>query len=292
MANKFPYDSLWDDENFTVQRGVIPAKATLSGEKIGRGIIYYPVGANLIHRSPYLNLNIETLLPDGARKIMPIWNPGTADEIENYSSHPTDFFRVSLKFDPEMMNDLSQEEIGPATSLLLHGNWDERFKSTVQADLDAIHRIVPLPGVSDNPSPEDLELASLAKEDLELKLGWLSDQARRLKVPMLSFQIPGFGKASAPSPPNGLISVTVRTKDANGGPDVMNCTVWANFGGYNNTANAISFANVSSPTTDNLGVAIYNLWAEKGGQAGPWHRVKIGRSSSSPNSQTVDVFAP
>lgn|ERR1700687_4817877 len=291
MARQFPYESLWDDDNFTVQRGVIPAKATLLGDEIGQGIIYYPVGANLIHRSG--SWKIETLLPGAKPNMTPVWNPGATAEIVNYSSLPTDFFRVVLKYDLQLMNEVSEEDIGTATNLLLHGDWDDRFKSTLQADLDAIHRIVPLTGVSGEPSPEDLELAALAKEDLELKLGWLSDQARRLKMPMLSFQIPGFGKASATSPPKGLMSVTVRTRDPNGGPDVMNCMVWANFGGYgNNTVNAISFGNVSSPTTDDLGVAIYNIWAEKGGQTGPWHRVRIGRNSSTPNTQTVDVIAP
>lgn len=63
---KFPYESLWDDSNFSVQLGVLLAKATLSGDEIGQGIIYYPIGANLIHRSGCLD--IEILLPAGREK--------------------------------------------------------------------------------------------------------------------------------------------------------------------------------------------------------------------------------
>src|SRR5712691_12180938 len=88
-------ESLWDDENFTVQAGVISGQARLSGTDLGPGIIYYSVNANLTHR---LAGTIETftLRQPSAPGLTCLWNAGPQSEIFNPNQGSSRFIRVRL----------------------------------------------------------------------------------------------------------------------------------------------------------------------------------------------------
>lgn len=291
MAREYPLKSVWNDENFAVQKGVIKARTTLSGAELGPGIIYYPISANLTHRiAGSLDIEESVVIPGG--DLSCLWNPGGETEIVNRSAHPKDIFRVAIKYDAALMEELPEEDIGLATTILLHGGMAEAFKSSVKADLEAI-RLLVQSGRSPTPSQEDIVRASIAKQDLELKLWWFSKEMRRLKTTLSAFWIPSLGKTTAAAPPMGLIDVTANTRDANSVMDVNGCVVWSNYSGYgSNTANAISFPKLSTPTTQALPVSIVNMWAEKGGKTGKQRQISIGRGGTSPNSQSVDLVAP
>jgi hypothetical protein len=292
MAREYPLKSVWHDENFAVQKGVIKARTTISGADIGPGIIYYPISANLTHRiAGSLDIVESLVIPGG--NLSCLWNAGGETEIVNLSAHPKDIFRVAIRYDAELMAELPEEDIGLATTIFLHGDMAEAFKSSLKVDLEAIRLLVPESGGSPKPSQEDIVRASIAKQDLELKLWWFSKEMRRLRTSLSAFRAPGFGNALGALPPPGLIDVNVNTKDACTGMDVNGCVVWFNYSGYgSNTANAISFLKLSTPTTHKLSVSIVNMWAEKGGKTGKQRQISIGRGGTSPNSQSVDLVAP
>jgi hypothetical protein len=306
MTRNFELEPFWNDENFAVQRGVIGGSTTLSGADLGRGIIYHPVDAHLTYRLPG---DIETVISSPVGNLACLYNPGTDAEIINRSVSPTNVFWVTLKYPEQLVHELPEDYIGRATSILLQGDWSDNFKASVQMDLEAIHRLVPT-GFASEPSSDDILLASMAKEDLELKLSWFSSWLRYQEpllnlgdqpgehanftqhvTPLINFGFRRFtGPTTAASPP-GKITVTVTTKDQ-AGQEVGGCIVWANYRGYqNNTANALAFSNPSSPTTDDLTVAIYNMWAEKGGRQGPVVPIRIA-GGASPTAQSVGLLAP
>jgi hypothetical protein len=287
MARRFAFESLWSDENFTVQKGVVTGKTTLSGSDLGQGIIYYPVSANLNHRiAGSIHVEYPAIASGG---LSSLWNPGLEAEIENRNDSPTDIFRVAIKYSPQLVEDLTEEQIGLATRLLLHGDWAEAFKSSVKVDLDAIRLLVPRFG---GPTREDILRAAIAKQDLELKLAWFSSETVRLGTTFYAFQIGSLSKVPGTGPP-GLITVTVNTKDPTTSSLVNGCVVWANLALYgHSTANAVSFPCLSTPTADSLPVAIHNMWAEKGGKQGNQRQISIIRSAHSSSSQLVDLEAP
>ncbi len=309
MNRKFNLESFWSDENFAVQKGVIAGGTTLSAADLGRGIIYHPVDAHLTYRLPG---HIETVISSRVGNAECLYNPGTDAEIINHSAGPADIFRVTLKHPKRLDEELPEDYIGGATSMLLQGDWSDDFKASLRLDLEAIHRLVS-GGFASEPSPDDVLLASLAKEDLELKLSWLSSWLRHeanltrfgnwldyymplteYLAPLMNFSLKNFNLGSligARASPPGKITVTVTTKNQSG-QEVSGCIVWANYRGYqNNTANALAFSNPSSPTTDDLTVAIYNMWAEKGGHKGPVVPIRIA-GGASPTAQSVGLLAP
>ena len=263
MSGNFRLEPWWEDENFAVRKGVIGPDIRAV---IGKGIIYHPIDAQLRHRLPS---RIVTSAPVG--NLAFLYNPESHAEIVNAGTRAADFFQVTLKFPEHLTEELSENGMAD----LFRDDWPADFKASVRVDLEGIQRLVDT-GFSPAPSPDGILLATMAREDLELKLNWMSHWPGRQRNSPLAF--------GAPAPPPTKIEVTVTTKDS-ANNEVDGCTVWANLRGYlGNKAHAIAFSDPSSPTTDKLSVAIYNMWAEKDGATGPTKAVRIA-GGASPTTQ-------
>ena len=277
--------SLWDDENFNVQTGVIPGRVTFSGADLGPGIIYYPDHVSLDHhlagtietvrsrRSPLAGLNF-------------LWNTGSETEIFNPHEESSPFVRVALKPSPQLAAEIPPEFLGLASAALLQEDWAEPFKDSVRDDLDLIRAFIEPLSPGQAPDPESLERATLAKQDLDLKLLWSAGEYSRRGAFTLGY---GTKRLASATPANGLINVTAHTVDAAKNP-VQACEVrYVTVINSSNPGLYKTFSRFSTPTSESLSVGNYKMWAEKNGQMGPQRNVAVASVST---TQFVDLWAP
>ncbi len=255
-------ESLWDDENFVVQSGVIPGEAQriarLSGADLGAGVIYSPANIDLTD-----NLGLTEF------------------------SSP--FIRVALKPSAQLKSELPDDFFGLVTAALLQDEWAKPFKDSVRDDLDAIREFIEPLRFRHTPGPETIERAALAKQDLDLKLLWSTREYARLNVFTLGYST---RTLAAATPSTGLIGVSVNTLDTSTPrKPVPGCEVW-----YvariksGKKAWYKSYSSYSTPThPESLAVGNYEMWAEKGGNSGPIRRVTVVSVST---TQSVDITAP
>src|SRR5205807_7518772 len=117
-------ESLWDDENFTVQSGVISGQSSLSGADLKPGIIYYPVHVNLTHRLAGTIEMVPSPQPSSAGLNF-LWNPGPGTEIFNSHESSSRFVRIALKPSPQLAAELPQNLLDLASADLLQDDWAE-----------------------------------------------------------------------------------------------------------------------------------------------------------------------
>jgi len=276
-------ESLWDDENFTVQSGVIPRQASLSGGDLGPGIIYYPVDVGLTHRFAG---TVETLPSASSAGLNFLWNTGNDTEIFNPHQSSSTFFRVALKPSPRLAAELPEDFVGLASAALLLDNWAEPFKKSVREDIDAIHALIKPLQSGETPDPESREVAILAKQDLDVKLLWSAREYIRRSLFTLGYRTTTLAAAT---PATGLINVIVNTKDR-ANTDVSGCQVrYVTRINHRKPGSYQSFSNFSTPTSEHLGVGNYDMWAEKAQKKGSKHVVSIISAST---TQSVDLLAP
>ena len=278
-------ESLWDDENFTVQMGHIPGRASISGAELGTGIVYYPIDTELSHRVVGSLEEIPSARSSfGGLNLL--WNTGLDSEIFNPLKSSSRFIRVGLKPSPELTAELPEPYFGPASAALLQDEWDNRFKESVRDDLEVIHGFVEPLRSGHTPSPEFRERATLAKEDLDLKLLWSAREYNSLGLFTSGHR---FITLAAATPATGLINVTVHTKDT-ANAAMSGCLVWyvslikrSKPGFYR------SFSKFSTPTSEQMAVGNYDMWTEKSGKQGPRRVVSVVSTST---TQSIDLLAP
>ncbi len=279
--------TLWDDQHFTVQVGAIVGPHSVPATDLGAGLIYYPGDVNLTHHLGGTNLMAAPLSPTGLHML---WSTGTAFETVTISEASCSFIRVELKPPPRLVAELPDDFLGLASAALLQDDWAEPFKSSVREDLDTIRAFIEPLSVGDALASGSLERAVLAKQDLDLKLLWSAREYRNRGVFGQDAQVFAYStRLAAVTPANGMINVTVNTKDA-ANTAVSGCVVWyvtrinhANPGFYK------SFSRFSTPTSESLAVGNYEMWTEKGGTTGPRRPISI---SSAATKQFVDLWAP
>jgi len=278
-------ESLWDDENFTVRSGVIPGRATLSGADLEPCIVYYRVDTRLTHR---LAGTIEKVLSSGpdSTGLNFLWNTGPDTEIFNPRDSSSRFVCVALKPSPQLAAELPQDFLGLTSAALLQDKWAEPFKDSVRDDLDVINDFIEPLRSGHLPGPESRQRAILAKQDLDLKLLWSAREYGRLGVFTHGYRTTALAAAT---PSTGMINVIVNTKD-HSNTAVSGCIVWyvtrinrSKPGSYK------SFSLFSTPTSEQLAVGNYDMWAEKGGISGTKHVVSVVSASA---TQSVDLLAP
>ncbi|MFZ0758492.1 MAG: hypothetical protein WAM69_00970 [Candidatus Sulfotelmatobacter sp.] len=278
-------ESLWDDENFSVQSGVIPGQARFSGADLGPGIIYYPVHVNLTHRLAGTIQPIPSPHPSSGQRNF-LWNTGTDTEIFNPHESSSRFVRVALKPSPQLAAELPQDFLGLASAALLQDDWAQPFKDSVRDDLDVIHAFIEPLNSGQTPGPESLERAILAKQDLDLKLLWSAREYGHRGL-----FTPGYRTTTlaAATPATGMINVIVYTKDR-ANTDVSGCVVWyVTRINHSKPGSYKSFSRFSTPTSEYLYVSNYEMWAEKGGINGTKRVVSIVSATA---TQSVDLLAP
>jgi hypothetical protein len=280
-------ESLWDDDNFSVETGIIPGRATLSGGEIGTGLIYYPINTNLTHR---LAGTVQTIqIPQSpVPGLKLLWNTGPESEIFNPHESSSSFVRVALKPSPQVAAELPQNLLGFASAALVHADWDERFKKSVLEDLDVIHAFIEPIRSGQTPSAEIQERATLAKQDLDVKLLWSAGEYRRFGIFNLGYRS---SVLAAASPGTGVINVTVNTKDpTNTALAVSGCWVWyVTRINHNKPGSYKSFSTLSTPTSEGLVAGNYDMWTGKGGRSSTKRVVSIVSASA---AQFVDLLAP
>jgi len=283
MAEKL--QSLWDDDYFIIETGVIPGRPRLSGADLGPGIIYYPADANLRHRLAGSIAPIPARRPSLAG-LNVLWNAGSATEILNPEERPSDFVRVALKLSAPLAAEIPEQFVGVAYASLLQADWVQPFKESVRADLDIIGAFIdPLRHGQRGAALSLIDRAVLAKEDLDLKLMWSAGQYRRHGV----FTLGNPATMLAVAASTGIITVTVNTVDTAQNA-VNGCEVkYVTYINKDNNAFYYSFARFSTPTSESLPVGNFNMWAEKGGNTGIKKKVSINSTSS---TQSVDLYAP
>jgi hypothetical protein len=278
-------DPVWDDENFTIQVGDIPARAELSGAEVGPGIIYYPIRFGLTHR---VGGDIQSVTSPGpcSTELSFLWNTGPETQIFNPHASSSRFVRVALKPSSRLAAELPADFFGLASAALLQDNWDDQFKDSVREDLDAIADFIEPLRSGRDPDPQSRERAILAKQDLDLKLFWSAREYRRRGIFSLGYHVTALAAAT---PAGGSIKVTVHTKDAANTP-VSPCIVWyVTRINHNRPGSYKSFSQFSTPTSEYLGVANYDMWAERGGVTGSRRVISVVSASA---TQSVDLLAP
>jgi hypothetical protein len=275
-------ESLWDDDNFTVQAGIIPGQVTLSGADLGTGIIYYPVQISLIHR---FGGNVTSSRATSS-DLSFLWNTGFESQIFNPSEKSSRFIRVALKPSPQLAAELPQEFGGLVSAALLEDDWAKPFKDSVQEDLDAIGAFIAPLRSGETPDPESRRRAILAKQDLDLKLLWSAGEYRRRGIFKMGYRSINL---AATTPATGLVNVTVHTKDG-ANTAVSGCVVWyVSRINHGKPGLYKSFSQFSTPTSEHLAVGNYDMWTEKGANQGSKRAISIVSAST---SQTVDLLAP
>src|SRR2546430_426580 len=101
-----PPKFLWDDDDFTVQIGVIPGQTRLFGTDLGPGIIYCPVYATLTDR---LRTRIQIAPRPSATGLSCFWNTGAETEIFNPHDSSVQFIRVALKPSSQLAAEFPQD---------------------------------------------------------------------------------------------------------------------------------------------------------------------------------------
>ena len=277
--------SLWDDDNFKIQAGVIPAEARVSGAGLGPGVIFYPHGANLA-RQVAGETETASLPRSSTAGFSYFWSMGPDAEVINLEASSYPIIHVELKPSPQWAAELLNDSLGVLSAGLLEYDWAGPFKDSVHDDLDAIGAFVEPLGVGKRPDQKSRSRALLAKQDLDLKLLWTVGELHRLGVTILgSRTTTKTGAASG----RGMINVTVNTVDSAAKP-VGGCEVrYVPVINSSNSGYYRSFSQFSTPTSESLSVGNYEMWAEKLGQKGATRSIGIVSSS---NAQTVDLFAP
>lgn len=275
-------ESLWDDENFTIHAGTIPGRVTLSGADLAPGIIYYPIQVNLIHR---IGGTISSPQPCSTGLNF-LWNTGSESQIFNPSEKGSPFIHVVLKSPPRLAAQLPTDFSGLVSAALLEDDWAEEFKHSVQDDIDAIRPFIEPLRSGETPDPESRDRAILAKEDLDLKLLWSAEEYRRRGALTQGNRLMSY---AATAPAAGLINVTVNTKDT-GNTAIPGCAVrYVSRINHNKPGSYKSFSQFSTPTSEQMAVGNYDMWAEKGTTQGPKRVISIVSVSS---AQLVDLLAP
>jgi hypothetical protein len=275
----------WNYPNFTVQIGVIPAHKEVSGPDLGAGILYYPVSATLSYRA--FGRNEPYGSPQRLSEARVLWNTGSQIEIVNPEESGVPFLFVSLKPSLALRDEVPEEFLGIVSAALLQDDWAPAFKDGVREDLEAISAFGSTLRNGAEPSPEVMQVADLAKEDLDVKLLWSAREFRRHGV----FTAANLGAAlAATTPASGLINVTANTKDKITNAPVSGCAVWyVKRIKHNNPAAYQRFSSFSTPTSESLAVGNYDSWTEKGGLQGPKNLISVSSVSS---SQSIDLLAP
>lgn len=277
------FEFLWDDENFTIQSGIIPGRGRLSGADLGLGIIYYPIQVDLIHpfREP-----LQAIPSRSSADLSFLWNADPEIQIFNPAESASRFIRVALKPSRGLEHEIPADFNGLVSAALLQEDWGEPFKDSVREDLEAIGALVEPLRSGQTPGPESRERAILAKQDLDLKLLWSAGEYRRLGLFTLNYRTLNL---AASTPATGLINVTVNTRDT-ANTAVPGCTVWyVSRINHNRPGSYKSFSQFSTPTSEHMAVGNYEIWAEKGASQGSKHVVSIVSASA---AQLVDVLAP
>jgi hypothetical protein len=276
---------LWEDDNFSIETGIISGRTTLSGADIGPGLIYYPVSTNLTHR---LAGTIQTikLKKRSVPGLNLLWNTGPESEIFNPDESSSPFVRVALKPSSQVQAELPQGAMGLASAALVQEDWDERFKKSVLEDLDVIHAFVEPLHSGQNPGIEIQERAILAKQDLDVKLLWSAREYKRFGNFNLGYRSTVLAAVTLAT---GMINVTVNTMDSTN-TAVSGCVVWyVTRINHTKPASYKSFSKFSTPTSEHLAVGNYDMWTEKGGMTCARRIVSIVSTST---AQSVDLLAP
>lgn len=276
-------ESLWDDENFTIETGVLPAGPRLSGAELGAGLIYYPVTSNLHHHLAGM-INIIPARQSSLADLNVLWNDGIGTELYNPEKTAAEILRVALKPSELLVNELPEGLFGVGYATLLEADWAEPFKKSVRDDLAVIGALVePIRRGQRAIDPSIMERAILAKQDLDAKLMWSAGTLRRHDNLTLAYANTILATAAT----NGMISVSAKTMDANQN-DVHGCEVkYVAVIHKNNKAFYKSFAQFSTPTSESLSVGNYQMWAEKAGQSGQRRTITVNSTT-----QKVDLYAP
>src|SRR5262245_23624977 len=172
--------SVWDDENFTVQVGIIAGPYSAAATDLGAGLIYYPGDVNLTHRLGVTNIMAAPRLSPTGLHVL--WSTGAAFETFTSSEGAWPFIRVELKASPRLAAEIPDDFLGLASAALLQDDWAESFKESVREDLETIRMFIEPLRTGGTPASESLERAVLAKEDLDLKLLWSAGEYRRRGV--------------------------------------------------------------------------------------------------------------
>jgi hypothetical protein len=307
MKDPIQFSSIWNEKNFDVGKAVLGGNSTVPAAQVGAGVIYVPGLGKVHHRIQ------GSVIPDGpilhitdpGSRLM--WNGGIYTELFNEDPDPADLFRIHLKFAPEIQNLLP--DIPLAATHLLHGDWPDEFKASVQADIECIGVLGEQLNAGTTPAAEDLERAEWAREDLEFKLKWYAGSGKSestflnyggplaIRMPALldhaGIRIPGVTiglPAVHPAVSTAVINVTVETKDPGGVPS-PGWRVFANAFAYGKTlcGKTKAFGKLSTPTSEVLSVGRYWMWAQKGTLAAPSLAFSIGGSGG---SYSIDVDVP
>lgn len=294
MAGSFERKPIWKHSGFTVQKGVLKPKEKLPGTELGYGVFYYPGPHKVRHQVGTKN---RIVLGKTDANMRCLWNPGNYTEIVNESAEPADFFRINVRYKPSVEGYLSDDDISAATAYLAHKGWPEGFKSSVKRDLNSIGLLAEPFVFGKEPSSENLLRAQRAKEDLEFKLAWFKAASQKRKFPTYylvdvswpSFLRPRPSKDKTP-PVDGTINVTVNTKNSDG-KDAPGYHVYSNVNlDGKDPETAELFDQISTPTSADLSVGVYWLWAEKGGVSGNAIKKTIGDVNRPlKRTQTVDL---
>ena len=303
MSESFNLESVWANDHFTIKKGVLPPKIEYSGLDLGQGVVYYAGAERVMHRIA-ASAGDEIFIDETELNKRCLWSAGHLTEIVNCSAKPENLFLVKLHYNPLLAGSLSNEEdVASAVAYLLHGPWPEAFKSSVQIDLRVIGEL----GAAKLRLPFGRNRAILratrAKEDLEFKIAWVAaaarERARRGGMSPYGFRFFDFinfpGRTDDAEPPyDGMVQVTVNTKDSEGTRAVPGYVVWTTpNGGAHDPSLADRFDELSTPTKKFLPVGGYAMWAQKGSSKSDPVRIAVG-SLEKPllAEQTVDLVVP
>jgi len=302
MAESFNLESVWGNDHFTIKKGVLRPKIEYSGLDLGQGVVYYSGAERIMHRIA-ATPGDEIIIDETELNKRCLWNAGHLTEIVNCSVNPESLFLVKLHYNPLLAGSLSNEEdVAEAVAYLLHGPWPEAFKSSVQVDLKVIGDL----GAANLRTPAVRNRAILratrAKEDLEFKIAWVAaaarESARRGGMSSYGLRFFDFINLRRPTdtapPYDGMVQVTVNTKDSDGTHDVKGYVVWATpNGGAHDPSLADRFDELSTPTKKFLPVGGYAMWAQMGPSKSDPVRIAVG-SLEKPllAEQTVDLVVP
>jgi hypothetical protein len=319
MTGYLGLTSLWSNGSFTIERGLLEAKSSVSGMDLGQGMICYPTRCNVRQQVTIGTEPAEVPTYPIRGSLRYLWNPGYDTRIHNESRRPAEFFRVV--YQPEPAGTLPEHFAAAATGYLLHGERPQAFKAAVELDLRAIGELATPFTLGQEPTGDYILSAARAREDLEFKLAWFyaaTAAAASLENPLFVPAKAELYRAYLPSSPfkfmpfrslfdgllsgvtatgesSGLIKVTVNTKGVGGTTAIPGCEVCYNPYARGDSRNSWTscFNQLSTPTTDSLAIGIYSMWAERVQGKGPTRKVEVGKIDAPfESSQTVDLLAP
>lgn len=302
MAGPFDLEPVWANDHFTIKKGVLHPKIEYSGMELGQGVVYYTGADRVMHRIA-IRPGDEMIIDETGAHQRCLWNAGHLTEIVNYSTRPRNLFLVKLHHNPLLAGSLpTEEDMAGAVAYLLHGPWPEAFKSSVQMDLTAIGELGAASFRMGLRRHRTVLRATRAKEDLEFKLAWAAaaarEKARDAGMSPYGFRfldVFRFGKRTDTEPPHeGMVRVTVNTKDLSGTHAVPGYEVWTTPNGdAHDPFLADRFGELSTPTRKSLPVGRYAMWAQKGPSKSDPVRIAVGSLDNPLQAeQTVDLVVP